>query len=59
MISGAVVGILGAVVGTLVGAEVRAKMAASFGRDWPAAVIEDAVAIGLAVTAVVMIGRVI
>jgi uncharacterized membrane protein len=34
------------VLGTLGGAAVRAKMAQAFGRDLPAALIEDGVAIG-------------
>jgi uncharacterized membrane protein len=39
-------GLIGAVVGTLGGRAARARLAASFGRDRPAALIEDAVAIG-------------
>jgi uncharacterized membrane protein len=58
MILGAVAGIVGAVVGTLGGAAVRGKLAAAFGRDMPAALIEDCMAIGLAVAMVVMIARV-
>jgi uncharacterized membrane protein len=42
---GAIAGAIGAVIGTLGGAEARARMAAAFGRDRPAALIEDAVAI--------------
>lgn len=42
---GAVVGIVGAVIGTLGGASVRAAMARTFGRDAPAALIEDVVAV--------------
>lgn len=42
---GAIVGIIGAVIGTLGGSAARAKMAAAFGKDRPAALIEDAVAI--------------
>jgi uncharacterized membrane protein len=42
---GAVVGVAGAVVGTLGGAKARAAMARTFGRDAPAALIEDVVAI--------------
>jgi uncharacterized membrane protein len=45
-IVGAVAGAVGAVIGTLGGAAVRGKLAASFGRDLPAALIEDAVAVG-------------
>lgn len=43
---GAALGAVGAVIGTLGGAAVRAKLAAAFGKDRPAALIEDAVAIG-------------
>jgi uncharacterized membrane protein len=39
-------GVLGAVIGTLVGYQVRAKLSGSFGRDLPAALIEDVVAVG-------------
>lgn len=44
--AGAVAGIVGAVIGTLGGAAFRARLAAAFGRDLPAALIEDAIAIG-------------
>lgn len=46
---GAIVGAIGAAVGTLGGSAARAKMAAAFGKDRPAALIEDAVAIAGAV----------
>lgn len=46
---GAIVGAIGAIIGTLGGRAARAKMAAAFGKDRPAALIEDAVAIGGAV----------
>ncbi len=46
-IVGLVAGVIGAVVGTYGGAEVRARMAKAFGRDLPAALIEDAGAIVL------------
>lgn len=52
----AVAGIAGAVVGTLGGRALRARMAAAFGNDHPAALVEDALAIALAV-AVVMAMR--
>ncbi|MBU3076314.1 DUF4126 domain-containing protein [Sphingomonas quercus] len=42
---GLVLGAIGAVIGTLGGASARARMAALFGRDRPAALIEDAAAI--------------
>ncbi|HWU16095.1 MAG TPA: DUF4126 family protein [Devosia sp.] len=44
-IIGAVLGAVGAAIGTLGGAEARSRLAASFGSDRPAALIEDAVAI--------------
>ncbi|MEA5519637.1 hypothetical protein, partial [Limnoraphis robusta] len=46
---GIALGVAGAIVGTLGGARARGAMARAFGRDTPAALIEDAVAIGLAV----------
>jgi uncharacterized membrane protein len=46
---GGVLGVIGAVLGTLGGSAVRARLAATFGRDLPAALIEDAVAIAAAV----------
>ena len=55
-IGGLVAGILGAVVGTLGGAEARGRLAAAFGRDPPAAYLEDAVAV-LAGLAIVMAAR--
>ena len=48
LIAGLVAGAIGAVIGTYGGAEVRAQLARTFGRDLPAALIEDAVAILLA-----------
>jgi uncharacterized membrane protein len=47
--AGLVAGIAGAVVGTLGGHAVRGRLAAVFGSDRPAALLEDAVAIGGAV----------
>lgn len=52
LIGGLVVGAIGAIAGTLGGAAARARLAASFGKDRPAALIEDAVAIVLAVIVV-------
>jgi uncharacterized membrane protein len=43
---GAIAGAIGAVIGTLGGRAVRARLAAAFGKDRPAAIIEDIVAIG-------------
>jgi uncharacterized membrane protein len=45
---GAIAGAIGAVIGTLGGAAFRARLAAAFGKDPPAAIIEDAVAIAAA-----------
>ena len=42
---GLVAGVVGAAIGTLGGAEIRSRMAKAFGRDTPAAFIEDAGAI--------------
>jgi uncharacterized membrane protein len=46
LIGGLIAGIAGAVIGTLGGAELRSAMAKAFGSDVPAALIEDAIAIG-------------
>lgn len=43
--AGLALGVVGAVIGTLGGAWARGRLAAAFGRDRPAALIEDAVAI--------------
>lgn len=45
LIVGLVAGVVGAVIGTYGGKAARASLAASFGRDAPAAFLEDAVAI--------------
>ncbi|MDQ0391657.1 DUF4126 family protein [Labrys monachus] len=44
-IAGLVAGVIGAVIGTLGGAEIRRRLAESFGKDMPAALLEDAVAV--------------
>lgn len=44
-IGGAVAGALGAVIGTLGGAEARGRLAKAFGRDLPAGLLEDVVAV--------------
>ena len=46
LVAGVAGGVIGAVIGTLGGRGARARLAAWFGRDRPAALIEDAVAIG-------------
>ena len=53
MAAGATAGVVGAIIGTLGGARMRARLAASFGRDLPAALVEDAVAILGAILVVV------
>jgi uncharacterized membrane protein len=52
LVIGMVAGIIGAVIGTLGGHAFRARLAAAFGNDRPAAIIEDALAIGAALLAV-------
>jgi uncharacterized membrane protein len=49
LVGGLVAGAIGAVIGTLGGAAFRARLAIAFGRDRPAAFIEDLVAIGGAI----------
>jgi uncharacterized membrane protein len=56
MAGGLAAGISGAVVGTLGGKIARARLAAAFGRDRPAALVEDAVAIGGAALIVLALG---
>jgi uncharacterized membrane protein len=46
--AGAMAGAVGAVIGTLGGRWLRGRLAASFGSDRPAAFLEDALAVGLA-----------
>jgi uncharacterized membrane protein len=52
---GALAGAVGAVVGTLGGRAVRARLASAFGRDRPAALLEDAVALLSAITIVAVL----
>lgn len=53
-IGGLIAGVIGAAIGTYGGADIRGRLAAAFGKDRPAALIEDAVAIvgGLLIVAV-------
>ena len=46
---GVVAGMIGAIVGTLGGRAARGRLAATFGSDRPAAIVEDLIAIGGAV----------
>ena len=48
VIVGLVAAIIGAVAGTFGGAKTRSLLATSFGCDLPAALLEDAVALGIA-----------
>ncbi|MET0250763.1 MAG: DUF4126 domain-containing protein [Novosphingobium sp.] len=52
LLPGLALGVAGAVIGTLGGAALRGRLAAGFGRDLPAALIEDIVAVGGAVLVV-------
>jgi uncharacterized membrane protein len=45
LVVGLIAGVVGAVAGTYGGAALRGRLAISFGRDLPAALIEDAVAV--------------
>jgi uncharacterized membrane protein len=53
MLAGLAAGIVGAVIGTLGGRAFRARLAAAFKSDRPAAFIEDVVAIGAALLIVI------
>jgi uncharacterized membrane protein len=46
LVTGLIAGIAGAIIGTLGGRAFRAQLVATFGRDRPAALIEDVVAVG-------------
>lgn len=48
-VAASLAGATGAVIGTLGGAGARARMAAAFGSDKPAAIVEDAVAVAAAI----------
>ncbi len=56
LVVGLVLGALGAVCGTLGGAAVRGRLAAAFHRDLPAALLEDVVAIAIAIFSVTRLG---
>jgi uncharacterized membrane protein len=51
IVVGLVAAVIGAVAGTLGGARARNALAKTFGRDLPAALLEDAVALGIAALA--------
>ena len=46
LVPGLVAGVVGAVIGTYLGAAVRGALARAFGRDLPAALLEDVAAVG-------------
>ena len=46
LVFGAIAGVAGALVGTFGGYELRARLARAIGKDLPAAILEDAIAIG-------------
>jgi uncharacterized membrane protein len=55
IVAGVILAAIGAVVGTLGGAAVRAKLAVAFGRDYRAAILEDLVAIAIALFAILKV----
>jgi uncharacterized membrane protein len=55
LVVGLILGAIGAVVGTYGGAAVRGGLAKAFGKDLPAALVEDAAAILLSILAVVVL----
>jgi uncharacterized membrane protein len=52
LLIGMAAGAVGAVIGTLGGAAARGALAKAFGSDRPAALLEDAVAIGLGIAVI-------
>jgi uncharacterized membrane protein len=52
VVSGVIAGIIGAIIGTLGGAAFRSRLATAFGKDRPAAIIEDIVAVVAAIAIV-------
>lgn len=56
LVGGIIAGAIGAVIGTFGGAAIRARLARAFGKDLPAALLEDVVAIGGAIIIVSRFG---
>ena len=54
-VAGLVAGVVGAVAGTLGGHALRGRLAAAFGNDRPAALVEDAIALGGAVVVLALL----
>jgi uncharacterized membrane protein len=57
LLLGPLAGAVGSVAGTLGGASLRAVLAQAFGKDLPAALLEDLIALGLAASCVVLYGH--
>ena len=57
LVPGLIAGVVGAVIGTYAGASARQTLARGFGRDRPAALIEDVVAIGGAALILLALAR--
>jgi uncharacterized membrane protein len=55
VIAGVVAGVIGAVIGTVGGAAVRKQLAEAIGKDLPAALLEDLVALGGALLVVLQL----
>jgi len=55
LVVGILSGVVGSIVGTLAGAKARSLAAGLFGRDLPAALLEDVLAVALAVVALVVL----
>ena len=55
LLGGLVVGAIGAVAGTLIGSRGRATAAKAFGKDLPAALLEDLIGLGLGIGAVALL----
>ena len=56
LLFGLAAGVAGAVIGTLGGAALRGRLAGAFGRDLPAALLEDALAVGGALLIMIAAG---
>jgi uncharacterized membrane protein len=54
-VAGVAAGVVGSIAGTLLGHSFRAKLAAAFGRDRPAALLEDLIAVCLAAVAISLV----
>lgn len=55
IIAGMILGAIGAIFGTFGGAAARARLAVAFGRDYRAAILEDLVAIAIALFAILKV----